>query len=236
MPQQNFELLNSRSHPQRQRLTDEMQVRNFPAFGAPARVFQLVVLSGDGQLEAAREQAMAICRHLGAAVPEPGKYLTVRMPGLDFVWEQHSEFTTYSFIRGGASEEPFSSPLLGELPTEWLAELPGPVLRATQIELLSRHSAEPTKEELARWFVLGDLVCCDVLDGEAGIWSNFRLHPDGLGRLLVRDQSLVGESEPSRLIQRLQELGNYRNMAMWVCRSHSASRPRSASWNAASPT
>ena len=214
MPHQNFELLNSRSHPQRQALTDEMQVRNFPAFGAPARIFQLVVLSGDGQLEAAREQAMAICRHFGATVREPGKYLTVRMPGLHFMWEQHSEFTTYSFIRCGAPEEPFASPLLSELPTEWLVELPGPVVRATQIELLSKHSADPSTEDLARWFGLGDLVCCDVLDGEARIWSNFRLHPEGLGRLLVRDQSLVGDSEPSRLIQRLQELGNYRNMAL----------------------
>lgn len=130
------------------------------------------------------------------------------------MWEQHSEFTTYSFIRCGAPEEPFSSPPLGELPTEWLAELPGPILRATQIELLSKDSAEPTKEDLALWFGLDDLVCCDVRDGDARIWSNFRLHPDGLGRLLVRDQSLVGDSEPSRLLQRLQELGNYRNMAL----------------------
>lgn len=40
------------------------------------------------------------------------------------------------------------------------------------------------------------------------------MHPDGLGRLLVRDQSLVGPGDTSRLLQRLQELGNYRNVAL----------------------
>ena len=43
--------------------------------------------------------------------------------------------------------------------------------------------------------------------------SDFRLHADGYGRLLVLDRGLAGD-EPAQLVLRLQELGNYRNMAL----------------------
>jgi uncharacterized membrane-anchored protein len=56
-------------------------------------------------------------------------------------------------------------------------------------------------------------VICDVADGAARIVSDFRLHADGYGRLLVLDRDLAGD-EPAQLILRLQELGNYRNMAL----------------------
>ncbi len=87
-------------------------------------------------------------------------------------------------------------------------------MRATQLAVLARNTPEPTPEELGRWFRRDELVCCDVLGGEARIWSNFRVHDDGLGRLLIRDHALVGDGDCSRLVQRLQELGNYRNMAL----------------------
>ena len=37
--------------------------------------------------------------------------------------------------------------------------------------------------------------------------------PDGYGRLLLLDRDLAGD-EPAQLVLRLQELGNYRNMAL----------------------
>jgi uncharacterized membrane-anchored protein len=43
--------------------------------------------------------------------------------------------------------------------------------------------------------------------------SDFTLHADGFGRLLVLDRGLEGD-ETAQLIVRLQELGNYRNMAL----------------------
>jgi len=134
--------------------------------------------------------------------------------GVEFVWEQHSEFSTYSLIKPGAFTAPFAGSLLEEVPQSWLSALPGRILRATQIALLAQSDPEPSHEWLAEFFALEELVCCDVLGGEARIWSNFRLHDDGLGRLLIRDQALIGDGDPSRLLQRLQELGNYRNMAL----------------------
>ncbi len=54
---------------------------------------------------------------------------------------------------------------------------------------------------------------CDVASGGARIMSDFRLHDDGYGRLLVLDRDLALD-EPAQLLMRLQELGNYRNMAL----------------------
>ncbi|HTY94357.1 MAG TPA: DUF3422 domain-containing protein [Steroidobacteraceae bacterium] len=214
MPSSPTELIKRQSHSQRQALTEEMHGRQFPAFVAPARVLQLVILISEAEAEASRHHARALCEAFGASSPVVGRYTSVALGDRRFFWEQHSEFATYTLIVPGAFADPFSEPLHSVLPVAWLAELPGPILRATQIALLSRSSPEPASHELDLWFRPDELVSCDVLGGEARIWSNYRVHEDGLGRLLIRDRSLTGDGDPSRLVQRLQELGNYRNAAL----------------------
>jgi uncharacterized membrane-anchored protein len=60
---------------------------------------------------------------------------------------------------------------------------------------------------------MDDLVSSDVVDRRARVWSDFRLHQDGFGRLLIADLGLE-RGEPAQLLQALQELGNYRKMAL----------------------
>jgi uncharacterized membrane-anchored protein len=208
------DLLSARDHPLRRALVEELHVRRFPAFSAPLRMIQIVMFTGDEPVSAAREHAEQLCDHMGVPRPSKERYFFVKLAGLHYVWEQHAEFCTYSFVREGRFQEPFAHPLLNELPAGWVAALPGRTIRATQIAVLDCRSVEPTQNDLSRYFSLNDLVCCDVLAGEARLWSNFRLHEDGLGRLLIRDQGLVSAGDTSRLVQRLQELGNYRNMAL----------------------
>jgi uncharacterized membrane-anchored protein len=208
------EILNQRNHPQRQALTDEMHVRRFPPFSAPARVFQIVVVTTDEPIDAPWQHAVELLTHFGLHPPAKGKYLNAQLGRLAFSWEKHSEFATYSFIDPEPFAEPFDAPVMESLPHHWIAELPGKTLRATQIALLSSQSPEPTDSQLASWFSTGELVCCDVMGGEARIWSNFLLNSNGLGRLLIHDRKLAGTGDPSRLVRRLQEIGNYRNMAL----------------------
>jgi uncharacterized membrane-anchored protein len=209
------ELLNQRNHPQRQALTDEMHVRRFPPFAAPARIFQVVLVTTDEPTDSSWQHAAELLTHYGLHPPARGKYLNAQLGRLAFSWEKHSEFATYSFIDSDPFSEPFDSPtMLDSLPLDWIAEMPGKTLRATQIALLPNRSPEPTDSMLASWFSRGELVCCDVMGGEARIWSNFLLNSNGLGRLLIHDRSLVGDGDPSRLVRRLQEIGNYRNMAL----------------------
>jgi uncharacterized membrane-anchored protein len=94
-----------------------------------------------------------------------------------------------------------------------IAALPGELIRATQIAVQRRRVREPDRAALEALFEASALIACDVADGHARIMSDFTLHADGFGRLLVLDKGLEGD-ETAQLIVRLQELGNYRNMAL----------------------
>jgi uncharacterized membrane-anchored protein len=200
-------------HPLRRSLVEELHVRRFPPFTSPARLVQLVMLSGEGTFADDRAAADSLCARFGAPTHKPGKHFVADLGELTFVWERHTEYCTYTFIKPGAAIEPFTRCLLGELPPDWLAAVPGTVLRATQIEILDPATPEPLSEDLARWFRDPDLVTCTLMNGGARIWTEFEVYDDGLGRVLVRDQGLSA-GDLSRLVQQLQELGNYRNMAL----------------------
>lgn len=212
------ELMARQSHPWRTQLTAEMHVRQFPVFEAPARLSQLVTLSGDGNGGADHAQAAALCQAYGVAVPDNDRYFHVALGGvaggdLHFVWERHTEFATWTFIKSQRTTEFFQNPVAADLPASWLENFPGRIIRATQIELLDRAAPEPSVDQLKRYFNAADLVACDVMNGAARIWSDFRLHADGFGRLLIHDHGLTG-GDTARLVQRLQELGNYRKVAL----------------------
>lgn len=205
--------LTSKNHPLRTALTDEMHVRRFPAFIAPMRMTQLVMLTGELSLADARKPIEALCAQFGIVAPK-GKYAAVTVGQLQVVWEHHTECSTYSFIKPGSFDHPFAKPVLLDLPHDWVNSLPGSVLRATQVAMIERTQGEPSDALLAECFSMPDLMTCEVQGGEARIWSDFKLNDDGMGRLLIRDQSLQSGGDTARLVQRLQELGNYRNMAM----------------------
>lgn len=205
-------LLTLKDHPLRAALVDEMHVRRFPAFAAPARLTQIVMFTGEDHIADTRRSAEELCARFDVRPPN-GRYFAVRLGKFDFVWERHTEVSTYTFISRDAFEHPFANPVLLEASADWLASLPGKVLRATQVAIMDRSSAPPDSM-IESWFKPANLMSCEVQHGEARIWSDFLVHDDGMGRLLIRDQGLQSEGDTARLVQRLQELGNYRNMAM----------------------
>jgi len=199
-------------HKLRRALTEELHLRRFPRFTSPARVLQIVMVSGEDGFERDRAAADALCARFGV-VAEKGKHFAAALPGFHFVWERHAEFTSYSFIIPGAVDELFDHDVLATLPAGWVAQIPGEVLRATHVVVLAAGAPEPTPEVIAACFPDPEHVSCLVGFGAARIWSEFRVHEDGLGRLLIKDDSLA-PGDLARLVQQLQELGNYRNMAL----------------------
>ena len=129
------------------------------------------------------------------------------------MWERHTEFASYTLLRAGAFAAPFDPGRFAPQLDAILADLPGEVIRATQIAVVAKGTPDPTPAEHEAWFHAEATVICDVANGSARILTDFRLHPDGYGRLLVLDRDLAGD-EPAQLVLRLQELGNYRNMAL----------------------
>jgi uncharacterized membrane-anchored protein len=213
MSQELIRLLALKDHPLRTALVDEMHVRRFPAFAAPARLTQLVMFTGEQTIAETRRSAEELCERFNVRPPN-GRYFAVPLGSLDFIWECHTEVSTYTFIRRGTFTDPFDSPVISDIPEEWLTALPGQVLRATQVALVDRNSPSPDAALIDRWFTRSNLMSCEIQRGEARIWSDFLVHKDGMGRMLMRDQNLQSDGDTARLVQRLQELGNYRNMAM----------------------
>jgi uncharacterized membrane-anchored protein len=199
-------------HPLRRALTEELHLRRFPPFDAPARLLQIVMHSGEDSLGADRAAAERLCA-LSGIVPPPGKHFVSQLDSVCFIWERHTEFTSYTFIKPGPVDLSFAAGILQDLPADWLASIPGRVLRATQIVVIAGATPEPQPDELAAVFSSNELVSCRVAGGGARLWSEFRVHDDGLGRLLIHNRALLA-GDLSRLVQQVQELGNYRNMAL----------------------
>lgn len=201
-----------RSHPLRASLSAEMHVRRLPRFASPARAVQVVTLLGESG-DASWRHVRDLAARGGITIAERAKYAVVPLDDQVLVWERHTEFASYTLLREGAFDAPFDPQFFEAVGAEVLAGIPGEVIRATQIALAPRGTPMPDAALCGRWFDPGALVVCNVAGGKARLISDFKLHADGYGRLLILDQGLEGD-EPAQLVTRAQELGNYRNMAL----------------------
>ena len=202
-----------RDHPLRAALSEEMHVRRLPRLSAPCRLMQVVILLGEANVGAARAHIDALMADAIVTVPPSAKFAVVAIDGITLVWERHTEFATYTLMRPGRMDEPFDPMDFDPVRERVYAGMPGEIVRSTQIAFVADDEADRDVSDLAAWFDDEATIVCDVADGFARIVSDFRLNADGYGRLLVRDRGLQRD-EPAQLVARLQELGNYRNMAL----------------------
>ena len=202
-----------RNHQLRAALSEEMHLRRLPRFAAPCRLVQLVAVLDEATADAARAHIETLAKAAHEIVPLAGKYGVLALDDITLVWERHTEFATYTLLRPGAFAAPFDPALFEPALTAILTDMPGAIIRATQIALVSGDAADPRPDDLDAWFAAEATIVCDVADASARIVSDFRLNRDGYGRLLILDHGLERD-EPAQLVLRLQELGNYRNMAL----------------------
>ena len=191
------------NHPLRARVVQEMLLRRFPPIVAPARILQIVRLvpAADRAAEAAMVQAMP-----GVDAPESaggGRHAAgLAADGVQLFWEGHSEASTATLLLpAGADPGPARV---------WLESLPGAVMRAMDLHVVVGDAAA-APIVAAAGMAAADLVTCHV--GPCRIWSDFRMGPDGYGPVVVAANGCP-PADLGRLVQRLQELGNYRNLAL----------------------
>jgi len=198
-------------HPLRATLSDLMHARALPIFASPVVVRSWVYLVGDDERSAEREWIDSLPGEHGA---EGWTLHDIGTTG-GMIWERHGEFSTYLHFTTAVNlaAERRGALGFGQLHDDvfpWLAEAPGQVFRSVEIAVL-RHL--PKTEQLNDKIDLSQAVCCDVFDGAARIWSDFRLHDSGSGRIYVQDKGLKND-ELSRLLQGLIEIGQYRKLAL----------------------
>ena len=209
---------NLRDHPLRRAVSDEVHARPFPTMRAPERASHIAVLSGEVDASGDRAYVARLCEAYGQVPPPPtATHFIADFDGFRLRWERHTEFSTYSFFRHGPFADPFADPAIGAAPAAWLGEMPGQVLVAVHVAL--EDKAPPPRgraaevAELDRYFAPDSAAGSLVSDGAAAVWTDFSIHADGFGRILVRGAGL-GERRAGRLVRRLLEIETYRTMAL----------------------
>jgi uncharacterized membrane-anchored protein len=199
------------SHPLRRPLNEEMHMRRPESVALPMQMLQVVSLFGSGGAAEAN-------RHLRLVIPadqafsETSKYHRCKLGTLDLIWERHTEFASCTFIAPGRPADLFSMEPFEEIDRQWLAGMPGQLIRSTRLALVEPDDA-PDSAELQGYFSASSLVHCLLRDSKSELFSDFRLHEEGCGRVLLVVRGLEG-SEPAQTVQWVQELGNYRKLAL----------------------
>jgi uncharacterized membrane-anchored protein len=102
---------------------------------------------------------------------------------------------------------------LAILPVGWVDGLPGSRLVGIHTRIMSKDEPGPDVDELIRMFGHEDLAGSRVSSGQATVWTDFRIGPDGYTRMLVKDHGL-SPLRLGRVIRRIHEIETYRMMAL----------------------
>ena len=200
-------------HPARAELHEELHSRPSPLVETPCTISHIAVQIGQEERAAEHAHLSALCSRFSAEPPPEGaSCLYQTFEGFELRWERHTEFSTYTFIRrvlGDPLRQPWA---LSHIPGDWLAEMPG---RATTALHLAFSCAEGSLDssELDRYFEKQSLRGGVVRQGTAYLYSSFRLHSDGFGRIVLQARDLT-PLQAGRLVQRVLEVETYRLMAL----------------------
>ncbi|WP_428423297.1 DUF3422 family protein [Methylibium sp.] len=207
-------------HPLRTALYNEVHARPYERMQAPLAVSHLAFVCDPETQAADRTHLETLLRELHLPLPAPeANHLSIDLPGCRLRWERHTEFISYTVWRPLRAEEALDAPpAYRALPDGWLAAVPGELMVASNLLVLTppeRLRGQTLRSLADVWLDADSLVGATIADGDLQVFSDFRLHPDGYGRWLV------GVSNPAitprrlgRNVQRLLEIDTYRMMAL----------------------
>ncbi|QJE72547.1 DUF3422 domain-containing protein [Aerophototrophica crusticola] len=199
-------------HPLRAMLNDEVHARPSMRINSPARITHVAQLTGE--LARDRSHLAALCQAHG--LPEPpadARQVQLEVEGRRVKWERHTEFTSVMVVETVPDADGDDWSALTPALADWIARLPGERLAAVHLKLEVDTEPFHGPESLALYFPSGDVVGSIVHGGDALVWTDFRMGPDGHVRILVRNVAL-SPNRSGRLVQRLLEVETYRMMAL----------------------
>jgi uncharacterized membrane-anchored protein len=200
-------------HPHRRALNDEVHARPPDSLQTPVRMSYLVLV-GTGSRADDIDTLSRLIEGSGAPKPSPdANHYSADLGALRIKWERHTEFCRYTFSVPGVEERPFSEPAIARVPQSWLRNLKGQTIAAIHANVV-RSTRSPDPAKTAETYFNGNTIIGSTLSGGAGrAYTDFRIHADGFGRLLVCDHHMTPR-QTGRLVQRLFEIDTYRMMAL----------------------
>jgi uncharacterized membrane-anchored protein len=197
-------------HEARGAVLAELHARPFLPIDLPQRVYHFAFVTNE---EEAREDRAALAELIRShMLPPPSgdaKFQRLSIGDWRLRWEQHTEFTTYTWSTQKNAGEPFIHPDplgVGEI----AFRPPGRLIVAAHLcAVEGGHS----HDVYAQLFNSQSLCVVRAAKGGAHVLTDFAVDPFGFTRLLVRTAG-IGALETGRLIQRVLEIETYRSMAL----------------------
>ena len=209
-------MLQTKNHPQRIALHNEIHARPPEAMSAPLALSHVVMMGNAQEREASRAHVAALLRDHHLPLPDPhSNHVRMDLGSFRIRWELHTEFVTWSFSRpleaaGFGEREPATA--IEAVPRTWLEQLPGQCLASLHLWVLPTRASGETS--LVKHVLNEDmLVASTVADGLGEVYTDFAIHADGFSRMVL----LAGSVAPrrlGRLVQRLLEIDTYRMAAL----------------------
>jgi len=210
-------------HDLRYPLTNELHARPFAELGAPGRAVFLAIMppSAAAERDPAADRAHLIAfidRHGGAHLAPGANHHSADFGRFRLKWERHTEFVSYTLYEDGEADRLFEAGLARHFPDAWLAEAPGVVIAAVQVEVVLAEGVEAAEALLRARLLPGlsgeSLACARVLDANALAVGDFRIDEAGFTRFAVVVHGTAGPRRIGRACQRLIEIETYRVLAM----------------------
>ncbi len=208
----------------RQALHNEVHARPPEVLHAPLAVTHWVMLTRGEERAASRTHLAALLEGRGLAPPGDGQvYLRADLGEFSLRWEQHTEFSSWTFMRGLSPQELLAlehgePPSAAELaPAAWRQAVPGQQLAGVQLWVLPKAGTD--RAALVRHLLDERSVTgSSVISASSELHTDLQLRADGCVRMLVfSGEVATGQVSPrrlGRLVQRLLEIESYRMAAL----------------------
>jgi len=199
-------------HALRAAVLGEVHARPFTAIETPRRILHFGFDTGGGAAQRDRDALTDFCARRGLEpLQTAAKHHRITFGGATLRWEQHSEFTTYTWELPSESSVPFH-PAASSLAAPMASvPQPGPVLVALELHLLADDQKKKVATE--KLFDRASLAVAENSDGNALFATDFQADPSGFVRVLVLDRGL-GPERAGAVVQRIIELETYRTLAL----------------------
>jgi len=199
-------------HPLRAAILGEVHARPFTPLTVPARILHFAFETSGARAQSDRANLVKFWESRGLPPPRPAeKHHRAPLGTTILRWEQHSEFTTYTWeMPSDPGAIPFHPDAASLALPMRLVPQPGPLLVAVDLHLLKEDLPRTAPERL---FDNASLAVAENSDGAAVYGTDFQPGPSGFVRILVADRTMSAE-RAGALVQRVIEIETYRTLAL----------------------
>lgn len=203
-------------HPLRTVLHDEIHTRPRPAVKAPHAVSHISLLQPQRMPRPVPRSLVDWCVRHAVEPPQPGQsHFEADLGALRLKWERHGEFDDYTVYSAGSLDpaDPFARNPGDVVIADLLQAADGEMIAALRIAVVHAGQVRIDEKSVATMLASPDFVGAKIADGQASLFSSFRLDERGFGRFLLADAN-TSASQLGRAVQRIIEMEVYRMMAM----------------------